>query len=98
MSNGENEDREVRERIASLIHATERSRAPVTEAELQKLQAAASRLDQMLKAAADADAEVLRTAAARLDQLLAKIGTGKDVSADLKRKRDEQTTDESGES
>jgi hypothetical protein len=97
MSNGESEEREVRERIASLIHATERSRAPVSDDELQKLKAAASRLDQMLKAVADADAQALKNAAARLDQLLAKIGTGKDVSADVKRKRDEQTKRESGE-
>lgn len=97
MSNEENEDREVRERIASLMQATERSRVPVTDNELQKLKAAASRLDQMLKAAADADAQALKNAAARLDQLLTKIGTGKDVSADLKRREDDQRSGESGD-
>lgn len=99
MSNEEHEDREedARERIASLIQATERSRATVTEEELQTLKAAASRLDQMLKDAADADAQVLKSAAARLDQLLANIGTGKDVRADLKRRPDGQTSDESGD-
>lgn len=98
MVNEENEDREVRERIASLIQATECSRAPVTKAELQKLQAAASRLDQMLKAGADADAQLLKSAAARLDELLAKLGSGKDVKADLKRREVGQATDEPGES
>jgi hypothetical protein len=96
MKNDDSEDREVRERIASLVHATEGSRATVTNEELQTLKAAASRLDEMLKAAADADAEVLRSAAGRLDQLLAKIGTGKDVSVDLKRRGDGEGTDKSG--
>src|SRR5215467_3799291 len=97
MSNQENEDREVRERIASLIQATEGSRVTVTNEELQTLTAAASRLDQMLKAAADADVQALKNAAARLDQLLSKIGTGKDVSTDLKRRGDGEGTDKSGE-
>jgi len=97
MSNQENEDREVRERIASLIQATEGSRVTVTNEELQTRTAAASRLDQMLKAAADADVQALKNAAARLDQLLSKIGTGKDVSTDLKRRGDGEGTDKSGE-
>jgi methylphosphotriester-DNA--protein-cysteine methyltransferase len=88
-----NEDREgdVRERIASLIQAIERTPTTrVTDEELRKLRAAASHLDQMLKAAADADALILKSAAARLDQLLANISTGKDVSADLKRRQNGQ--------
>ena len=93
MSNGESEDREVRERIASLIHATERSRAPVSDDELQKLKAAASRLDQMLQATADADRQALGSAAARLDQLLADIRTGKDVTKYIKRRPNPQNRD-----
>jgi hypothetical protein len=42
----------------------------------------------MLKSTADADLEALRSAAARLDQLLADIGTGKDFTRSLKRRRD----------
>ncbi|MGD1082564.1 MAG: hypothetical protein ABR881_29980 [Candidatus Sulfotelmatobacter sp.] len=49
-----------------------------------------ARLDQMLKAAVDADGQVLRSAAARLDQLLEDIATGKDVTHDLKRRRNWQ--------
>jgi hypothetical protein len=54
---------------------------------VQKLKAAAGRLDQMLKAAVDADGQVLKSAAARLDQLLEDIATGKDVTYGLKRRR-----------
>jgi hypothetical protein len=45
--------------------------------ELQKLKSAASRPDQMLKAAANADQQALKSAAARLDQLLSAIRAGK---------------------
>jgi hypothetical protein len=63
---------------------------PITDEEVQKLKAAAARLDQMLKAAVDADGQVLRIAMARLDQLLEDIATGKDVTYDLKRRRNWQ--------
>jgi cell division septum initiation protein DivIVA len=80
-------EHEVRERIANLIRAAESARtAPVTGEELQKLKAAASRLDEMLKAAAEADSQALRGAAERLDQMLADIGKGRNVSQDLKRR------------
>jgi hypothetical protein len=91
MTNGDNEGREhdVRDRIASLIRATEQARKKqITGEELQRLKTAASRLDELLNASADEDRKALRTAAARLDQLLAEIGTGKDVSSDLKRRRE----------
>ena len=38
----------------------------------------------------DADGQVLRSAAARLDQLLEDIATGKDVTDNLKRRRNWQ--------
>ena len=91
MTNGDNQGREqdVRDRIASLIRATEQvSKKQVTDEELQKLKTAASRLEEMLRAAADADRQALKSAAARLDKMLAEIGTGKDVAGDLKRRRD----------
>jgi len=97
MTNGDHEDREqdVRERIASLIRATEQARKKqITGEELQRLKAAASRLDELLNAGADADRQALKSAAARLDQLLSEIGTGKDVSSDLKRRRDWRGRDE----
>jgi hypothetical protein len=95
MSNEDQQDQaaDVRERIASLIQATERARQKqVSDDELQKLKTAASRLDEMLKAAADADTQALRSAAARLDQLLADIDTGKDITHGLKRREDAEKT------
>jgi hypothetical protein len=97
MTNGDHEGREqgVRERIASLIRATEQARKKqITGEELQRLKTAASRLDELLNAGADADRQALKSAAARLDQLLSEIGTGKDVSSDLKRRRDWRGRDE----
>jgi hypothetical protein len=93
MGNDEKEGRErdVRDRIVSLMRASEQARKkPVTDEELQTLKTAAMRLDQMLRAAADADLQTLRVAAARLDGLLRHIGAGKDVTADLKRRPDWQ--------
>ena len=92
--NNENEkgrEHDLRQRIVSLIRANEQAlKKPITDEEVQKLKAAAARLDQMLKAAVDADGRVLRSAAARLDQLLEDIATGKDVTYDLKRRRNWQ--------
>jgi len=90
MSNEDTQDRgrELRERIVSLMQATSQAvRKPIPRTELQQLKTAASRLDQMLKAAAEADQETLRTAVARLNQLLIDIREGKDVSPNLKRRR-----------
>jgi hypothetical protein len=82
--NNENEkgrEHDLRQRIVSLIRANEQAlKKPITDEEVQKLKAAAARLDQMLKAAVDADGQVLRSAAARLDQLLGDIAGGKDVT------------------
>jgi hypothetical protein len=89
MSHEDDQNREcdVKERISSQIRAAENAHGtPITDEELQKLKAAASRLDQMLKEAADADVQILKSAAARLDQLLANIGTGRDVTSGLKRR------------
>ena len=92
--NNENEkggEQDLRQRIVSLIRANEQAlKKPVTDEDVQKLKAAAGRLDQMLKAAVDGDGQVLRSAAARLDQLLEHIVTGKDVADDLKRRRNWQ--------
>jgi hypothetical protein len=88
--NNENENH-LRQRIVSLIRANEQAlKKPITDEEVQKLKAAAARLDQMLKAAVDADGQELRSAATRLDQLLEDIATGKDVTYDLKRRRNWQ--------
>ena len=94
MHNEDNQDRErdLRERIASLMRSNEQARKkPITSEERQKLQSAASRLDRMLTSTADADREALKGAAARLDQLLADIRKGKDVTAKLQRRRTQKT-------
>jgi hypothetical protein len=52
--------------------------------------AGAARLYILLKAAVDSDGQVLRSAATRLDQLLEDIATGKDVTDNLKRRRNWQ--------
>ena len=94
MSNEDHQDlkRNLRERIASQIHATSLARhKQLTTEELQKLETAVSRLDQLLSAATDADRQVLQTAAARLDQLLVDIAKGKDVIPEFKRRQATQT-------
>jgi hypothetical protein len=92
--NNENEkgsEHDLRQRIVSLIRANEQAlKKPIPDEEAQKLKAAAGRLDQMLKAAVDADGQVLKSAAARLDHLLKHIATGKDVTDNLKRRRNWQ--------
>lgn len=93
MNNDQNKDREreLRERIASLMHSNDQARRkPITADERQKLKSAADRLDQMLQSAVDANQQALKGAAVRLGQLLADIRKGKDVSAKLKRRRDGQ--------
>src|SRR5215469_13040078 len=96
MNNDDNNGREqnLRERIGSLIRANEQAcKKQITMEELQKLKTAASRLDQMLQAAADADRQDLKSAAARLDQLLLDIRTGKDVTKYIKRRPNPQNRD-----
>ena len=102
MNNDQNKDREreLRERIASLMRSNHQARRkPITAEERQKLKSAADHLDQMLQSAVDADRQALKGAAVRLGQLLADIRKGKDVSARLKRRRDwqEQTNESATE-
>jgi hypothetical protein len=90
MNDERNHDRErdARKRIATLIRAIGQGpKKPITSEEMQKLKAAADRLDHMLSAAADGDRQALRGAAARLDQLLVEIREGKDVTNHLKRRQ-----------
>jgi hypothetical protein len=90
MNSGDNQDRDraIREKIARQMRSIGNGpEKQIKGEELQKLKTAASRLDQMLKAAADADQQALKSAAARLDQLLSHIRAGKDVADILKRPR-----------
>lgn len=86
----------MREKIVSLMLSIRQSakKKQITSEELQKLKNAAGRLDQMLKASADADRQTLRNASVRLEQLLTDIRKGKDVTNDLKRRRDAQNKNE----
>ena len=97
MNNENEKDKEdhLRQRIVSLVRANEQAvKKPITDDEVRTLKAAAARLDQMLKAAVDADGQVLRSAVARLDQLLVDIATGKDLTDNLKRRRNWQKREE----
>jgi len=94
MNSGDNQgpNREVRERIGSLMQSIGKGpERPIPAEELRKLKSAASRLDQILKAAANADQQTLKSAAARLDQLLCDIRAGKDVTGNLKRRKNSET-------
>ncbi len=91
MNDEDNQDhaRGVGQRIASLIRSIGQGPENQNTAEdRQKLKAAADRLDQMLKAAAEADQQALRSAADRLDRLLRDIRKGKDVTSRLKQSRE----------
>jgi hypothetical protein len=83
--------RDLGKRIAGLVRSIGKgTEKQVAGDELQKLKAAADRLDQMLKAAADADQQALRNAADRLDRLLLDIRKGKDVASRLKLRREQR--------
>ncbi len=89
MNSGDNQgpDPEVREKIVSLMQSIGKGpKKQIPAEELQTLKSAASRLDQMLKAAANADQQALKSAAGKLDQLLSDIRAGKDVTGKLKRR------------
>ena len=89
--NEKGREHDIRQRIVSLVRANEQAvKKPASDDEVRTLKAAAARLDQMLKAAVDADGQVLRSAATRLDQLLEDIATGKDLTDNLKRRRNWQ--------
>ena len=97
MSSDHHQDREqdVREKILSLMLSFGQApKKQITSQELEKLKNAAGRLDQILKANAEADLQTLRSAAVRLDELLSDIRRGKDVSNDLKRRRDGENKNE----
>ena len=94
MNSGDNQgpDRDMRERIVNLMLSIGNGpKKQIPAEERQKLKSAASRLDQMLKAAANADQQALKSAAARLDQLLSDIRAGKDVASNLKRRDNSET-------
>ena len=93
MNNEDSQSHDVRERIAGLIRSIGRGpEKQITTEERLELKAAANRLDQMLKAAADIDQQALRDAAVRLDRLLVDIRKGKDISNNVKRRDRQERT------
>ena len=81
------QERDIGNRIASLIRAIGQGREkPITVEEERALKAAASRLDLMLKDAAEADRQALRNAAVRLDEMLLDMRKGKDITNRVKRR------------
>ena len=78
---------DVGNRIANLIRSIgQRPEKPIAVKEHHVLSAAAARLDQMLKEAADADRQALRNAAVRLDELLSDMRKGEDITDRVKRR------------
>lgn len=77
----------IQSRIRSLTDAPAKQ---TSQKDLQKLKAAAGRLDQMLKDAADADRQALKDAAGRLDRLLADIRKGKKTANQPNRRGDQR--------
>jgi cell division protein ZapA (FtsZ GTPase activity inhibitor) len=85
----QDQDRTVGERIAEVIRAHESTgKINTNREELDKLKAAAGRLEQLLAEAADAEKEDLKKAATRLDQLLKDLEKGKDVAPGFRVRRE----------
>ena len=85
----QDEDRTVGERIAEVMRAHEPvAGKKVSQPDLQKLKAAAERLEQLLADAAGAEKDDLKKAASRLDQLLKDLGAGKDVAPGFRVRRE----------
>jgi flagellar biosynthesis/type III secretory pathway protein FliH len=86
--NDRKRESDVGNRITNLIRSFgQRREKPIAVEEQRMLAAAAARLDQILKEAADADRQALRNAAVRLDELLGDIRKGKDITDRVSRRR-----------
>lgn len=80
-------DSDVGNRITSLIRSIgQQPGKPIAVEEQRALAAAAARLDQILKEAADAERQALKSAADRLDVLLSDMRHGKDITDRVKRR------------
>ena len=85
----------VRERIANFVQSdVQVQKKELATSELQALQSAAGRLDQLLADREQAEVNLLRAATSRLDQLLAQIGAGKDVAPMIARQTEEEVEHE----
>jgi hypothetical protein len=88
----------VRERIASFVQSDAQvQKKELANSEVQALQSAAGRLDQLLADREQAEVNLLLAASSRLDQLLAQIGAGKDVAVMVVRQSEEPADHESVE-
>lgn len=88
----------VRERITSFVQSEEQvQKKELANSEVQVLQSAAGRLDQLLADREQAEVNLLLAASSRLDQLLAQIGAGKDVAVMIGRQSEEPADTESVE-
>ena len=86
--NDQKRESDVGNRITNLIRSIGQPRQkPVAVDEQRVLAAAAARLDQILKEAADADRQALRAAAFRLDELLLDMRKGKDITDRVNRRK-----------
>ncbi len=91
----QNPERDLRDEIAKRMQSiAQSSPKQVAPDQLRKLRTAATRLDRLLQANADRDNENLRNAAQKLGQLLSKIRKGKDVTQNLKLRRESRPSGE----
>jgi hypothetical protein len=90
MSDENNQDnaRTIGERISEVIRAKEHAPAKhLAPDELNKLKAAAGRLEQLLSDAANAETAELKTAVSKLETLLKNLSSGKEIAATLRLRR-----------
>jgi molecular chaperone DnaK (HSP70) len=84
-----NEARTLGERIAEVIRTNEQApKKTLPSEELQKLKAAAGRLDRLLSDAAHAETDELKNAVTKLDQMLKNISAGKEIAPALRIRKD----------
>jgi len=73
-------------RIARFMRANEVGKVQVPDQELQRLKAAAQRLDQLLAEVRNLEVQALREATARLDRLLEEVAAGRDLTSSFTRR------------
>jgi len=73
-------------RIARFMRASQVGKVQIPDQELQRLKAAAQRLDQLLAEGRNLEVQALREATARLDRLLEEVAAGQDLTSRFTRR------------
>jgi hypothetical protein len=84
--NGSGSPNQPEGRIARFMRANQIGKVQVPDQELQRLKAAAQRLDQLLADVRNLEVQALREAAARLDRLLEEVAAGQDLTSRFTRR------------